>query len=109
MRQAGRMTSHLTLYEPEQVKKPTGGYDTTYVERSVNIYAQLLSMNGSRKEEVGEHFDDARSEYLIAKEIPVAEKWRVKDLDEDLLYEVISAKCERWGPQRRLVCVRVNE
>lgn len=109
MRQAGRMTSHLAFYQPQRIKKPTGGYETAYVEQPYRECAQLLHMNGSRSEEVGEHFDDSRAEYLIAKEIPVHEKWRVRDLDEDILYDVISAKREGWGPMRRLVCNRVNE
>lgn len=104
---AGALKYRLVLLRPVVAVNDFGEEAMTYAE-ACTVRAERVKMNGSRSEEVGEHFADYRAEFNIRDAHEVAENWRVRQLGGEL-YTVTAVVPNLDRGMKTLVCERVNE
>lgn len=104
---AGALKYRLILLRPTVTADEYGAEATEY-ERARIVHAERVKQIGTRREEVGEHFADYRTEFNIRDAHEVAENWRVRQVG-GYLYTVVSIIPNIDRGMFTLVCVRVNE
>ena len=104
---AGAMTTHLDLLRPVLTTDRMGAEYTSY-EVTRTVHAERISQNGTRSEEVGEHFATYSVRFNIRDAHPISENWRVKQAG-GYVYTVVAIIPNHARGFNTLVCERVNE
>lgn len=104
---AGRMKYRVTLLEPKKEINGFGEEKLEYVEVAT-VHAERVKMNGSRSEEVAEHFSDYSIDFNIRDAHKVGENWRLKQLG-GYLYNITTVIPNIDRGFLTLKCERVNE
>lgn len=105
---AGRLKSKLCLLKPLKETDEMGSEKTTYFAART-VWTERVNMNGSRSEEVGEHFPDYEARFNIRSPHEVQENWRVKEMQTGHIYTVTAIVPNVDRGYKSLICDRVNE
>ena len=104
---AGGLKYRLALLEPVRVTDRMGAEDTRYTYTQ-EVWAEREKHDGSRSNEVGEHFPTYSVRFNIRDAHRVEENWRVQQLG-GYLYTVVAVIPNKDRGYKTLVCDRVNE
>lgn len=104
---AGSLKYRLRLLKPVYNEDGLGSELVDYQE-TTTVWAERVTMRGSRTEAVGEHFSDYSTEWRIRDAHTVDDHWRVQEPGGHL-YEVTTVIPNRDRGMLTLRCERVNE
>ncbi len=104
---AGKMNCKLALLEPSRTVDRMGAEEASY-KAVRTVWAERVTMQGGRSDEVGEHFPAYTAQYNVRAAHPVNENWRVQQLG-GYLYTVTAIIPNLRRGYKTLICERVNE
>lgn len=104
---AGALKYQLQLLRPTRVTDRMGAERTEYEPTKV-VRAERVRLDGSRSDEVGEHFAAYSTSFNVRDAHEVEDNWRVQQLG-GYLYTVVSVVPNLDRGYKTLKCERVNE